>query len=150
MYKDSEDETFVDAFINTYAVLKQAFLTFGSTEAKEGPTMTQEQVIWLFQNSLFVGSSMTEAEQESSCVKAFRDCQLQSTIVSGAAQQAIDFDKIVFAEFLEVLASVALVSEHDSDMAVGKKMRLAFNTIAQLQPPPEASSKGRSDNESKK
>ena len=45
-----------------------------------------------------------------------------------------EFDEIVFCEFLELLAAVALLSNDDGD-EVGKKIRLAFNTIALIQPP---------------
>ena len=126
MYRNMNDETFVDALVNTYAVLKQAFLTFGSIHPKYGPTMKIEQCVWLFRNSLFVGSSMLDAEQEGACVSACLDSMLRTQTHS-----SLEFKEIIFSEFLEVLSSVALVSEHDSGMEVGKKMRLAFNTIAQ-------------------
>lgn len=153
MYRNMHDHTFVEAFVNTYAVLKQAFLTFGSTHPLHGPRMTAEKCVWLFKNSLFVGSSMLEKEQEGAVVSAFLDSHLCGSTVGATGPYAstsgsIEFPHLVFSEFLEVLASVALVSERDSGMEVGKKMRLAFNTIAQLQPPPEA--KNDNDNESKK
>ena len=158
MYRNMHDRTFVEAFVNTYAVLKQAFLTFGSTHPEHGPHMSAEKCIWLFKNSLFVGSGMSEEEQEGAVVSAFLDSQLRGythgatglySSSSGAAGM-VEFPHLVFSEFMEVLASVALVSEHDSGMDVGKKMRLAFNTIAQLQPPPEAKGEESRARESKK
>jgi len=54
---------------------------------------------------------------------------------SGELQSQPKFNELIFSEFLETIASVALISEADSGMEIGKKIRLAFNTIAQLQPP---------------
>jgi len=139
LYRYLDDETFIDTFLSTYQVVKQAFLSFGTTHPHRGPTMTIDKCIWLFKNSLFIGSALEDKEQEGACALAILNTTFTTFAnKSGASKtsvKSIEFEEIVFIEFLETLASVALVSEADSGMGVGKKVRLAFNTIIQLQPP---------------
>jgi len=139
LYRYLDDETFIDTFLSTYQVLKQAFLSFGGSHPHRGPTMTIDKCIWLFRNSLFIGSALEDKEQEGACALAILNSTFASCPGGGKTIKSVEFEEIVFIEFLETLASVALVSEADSGMEVGKKMRLAFNTIIQLQPPVDGS-----------
>jgi len=142
LYRFLDDETFIDTFLSTYQVLKQAFLSFGSTHPHRGPTMTVDKCIWLFRNSLFVGSALEDNEQEGACALAILNSTFaplpEGGMTVAAMKGSSEFEEIVFIEFLETLASVAMVSEADSGMEVGKKMRMVFNTIIQLQPPANA------------
>jgi hypothetical protein len=143
LYQHLDDPTFVEAFSSTYQVLKQTFLSFGNTHPQQGPTMSVDKCIWIFKNSLFLGSSLGDREQDGACATSLLATMIldpaaaASSVRKAGVRARCEFEEVVLIEFLEALASVALVSEHDSGMTVGKKMRLAFNTVAQLQPSPE-------------
>ena len=139
LYRYLEDQTFAEAFQSTYQLIKQLFISYGSIHPRRGPTMSIEKCIWLFKNSLFVGSALDDVEQEGACTVAvlqstFTTHSLVGHVAATKIKLETEFQDIVFIEFLETLASVALVAEADSGMEVGKKMRLAFNTIIQMQP----------------
>ena len=76
MYKHSDDETFVDAFNQSYYILKQAFLSFGSTQKARGPIMSTDQMLFMFKNTLWVGSVLSDKDQDSACLSAFREVQV--------------------------------------------------------------------------
>lgn len=132
-YRHGDDETFATALANTYFVLKQAFLTFGSTDPTRGPTMSASEAKWLFKNSLFVGSSLLDKDIEAGIVRSMEESQLRGQ------SAGLQLEEMVFSEFLETLTTLALVSDSDSGLEVGKKVRLAFNTMVQLQPLPDDS-----------
>ena len=71
---------------------------------------------------------MVEAEQDNICVSCFLEAQLAPTA-------AWELEDLVFAEFVEALARVAIkvIEQYKgSSFTDGKRVRMAFNFVAEL------------------
>jgi hypothetical protein len=78
---------------------------------------------------MLVDASMVEPEQEAVCVAGIMDAQLNPS-------DSWELEDIVFCEFLEALARVAvqvIEKYKDSNFTDGKRVRLAFNFVSELQ-----------------
>jgi hypothetical protein len=71
---------------------------------------------------------MVEIEQDNICVGCFLEAQLAPT-------SAWELEDLVFAEFMEALARVAIkvIEQYKgSNFTDGKRVRMAFNFVAEL------------------
>jgi hypothetical protein len=94
-----------------------------SSHRQYGPRLTVSSFL-----SILRDASMIEAEQETLCVGCFLDAQL-------APPAAWELEDLVLCEFMEALARVAIktIEPHrGSTFTDGKRVRMAFNFVAEL------------------
>lgn len=144
-----EDAVFRMFFHENYYILKRQFLHYShgaiipqsrveeqrALQRQGPPFIDVDKLVQIFKATLYIGSALTDEEVEGEIMSAFLRVQLNPR------SESQEYREAVFAEFLEMIASVGLmaVDKETSGLTEGKRLRMAFNYIIESSPGFQAS-----------
>jgi hypothetical protein len=139
-----EDAVFRHFYHDNYSIIKRQFLNYSrghiiaqsrleeqrSALRRGAPFIDVDKVVQIFKATLFVGSALTDEEIEGEIINILLRVQLNPK------QESHEYREVVFAEFVEMTASVGLlaIDKASSGLSEGKRLRMAFNYIIESSP----------------
>lgn len=117
----SDNDTLHQAMIQYYHPIKEAFGLWVDATSKFGPSLKLSDF-----SEMLTTSGLIDATNDQICLNAFLECQLNPTL-------SWELDEIVFAEFFEALARVALRVIDTAGFSDAQKVRQVFDLISELQ-----------------
>ena len=120
-YTSYGDEMLKQAMLQYYHPMKEAFSLWSDKSSKFGPSLKISDF-----TEMLCTSGLTDATNDQACLNAFLQSQLNPTL-------AWELDELVFIEFFEALARVAIQIIDTAGFSDAQKVRQVFNVISDLQ-----------------